>query len=273
MSIVLLIFILFLLGFFVSSLGSISGVGGGVIFVPALMILLSLEPFENIKFVSNLLVFITAAINVGINFYKKRINLLTLGVIACIALPSILFGNYLATLFDTRIIKIIIVVVLTIVTILLILFEYYFKNKIKIKIHEEKKWYLIKSASGNYINWMWIALITFMGCLMTSLTGMGGGPVIMPMLLLILMLEMKEASSLSHSIIAIASLINVVYSYQFFADGDLMLQIAIPMIVGSVLGTFVAIKIKKYIKKEIIIKWILIVLIWISIIKMILDLI
>ncbi|WP_157795154.1 hypothetical protein [Spiroplasma clarkii] len=51
-----------------------------------------------------------------------------------------------------------------------------------------------------------------------------------------------------------------------------MIENALPMICGVVGGTVLAIWFKKIIKKEVIIKWILIVLIWLSIIKIVYDL-
>lgn len=264
-----LIPILIIVALLVSVLGSISGVGGGVLFVPILLFLLVDNTFDEIRFVSTLLVFITALINVIIEIIKKRFSWLLSLLIIAVSIPTLFFGNYLASLINQKITQIIVIIILSIITILLS-FSDYLNKKIKIKPINKKAWYILKTNYGS-LNIFMVMLIVFLAGIVTALTGMGGGPIIMPLLLLTCGLTMKNSTPISHNIIAIASLISLCLSYQFFSNQTLNLQVSLPMVCGVAIGTIVAAFIKKRIENETYIKWLLIILIWISIIKMIID--
>ncbi|MBE4703778.1 sulfite exporter TauE/SafE family protein [Spiroplasma platyhelix] len=274
MNISILIPILIIIALLVSVLGSISGVGGGVLFIPAMLLLISdYYSFNQIRFVSTLLVFVSAFINVFLEFINKRFSWTLISLIAIIAIPTIFLGNYVSSLISQRITQIIVIVLLSIVTILLSCNNIISKKILLWKKDKvvKKSWYLLKTNYGLTINIFTIILITFLGGIITTLTGMGGGPILMPLLLLTCGLTMKQATPISHSVIAITAFVSLCLSYQYFSNQTLNLQISLPMTCGVVIGTIVAYFIKNKIKNEEIIKWILIVLIWISIIKMIID--
>lgn len=272
MNSILLIILLIIIALLVSILGSISGVGGGVLFVPVMLMLLPYS-FNEIRFVSTLLVFSSASINVGLEIIKKRFNYILISVILITAIPTVFLGSYLASLIDPKLSKIIVIVILSIVTILLS-----FSDLIKKKVANWKKakrqqqsWYILQTKYGLSINLFKVVVITFLGGIITALTGMGGGPILMPMLLLLCGLGMKQATPISHTVIAITSFLTLCFNYQYFSHQTLNLQVSLPMICGVVVGTLIAYFIKNKITNEAIIKWILIVLIWVSIVKMIID--
>lgn len=269
MNLLWLIPVLIIIGFFVSSLGAISGIGGGVLFIPLLLLLFPNRDFAELKFVSTLLVFTTAAFNVALMAFKRQVSWKLSLFILVISIPSIFLGLYLASLLDEKWTKLVVLIILIIVTTLLMLKDF-FKRKPTKEISPKAWWYL-KLPTGENINLFAIAGISFGGCLVTTLTGMGGGSLLMPLLVLICGLTFKKAAPLSHLMIAIAAGINLIFSYKMFGHGDLNLTISLPMLVGSIGGTLLAFFIKDKIKNENIIKWILILLIWASIIKMLLD--
>ncbi|AXK51522.1 sulfite exporter TauE/SafE family protein [Spiroplasma alleghenense] len=269
-----LIPILIVLALLVSALGSLSGVGGGVLFVPILLLLLTSKSIEEVKFLSTLLVFTSSLINVCYNLYKKSINYLVILIGLTFSIPMIFLGNYLVTLFDSNILKLIIGITLIFIGILLVLVEYKFKNKLLSTTVEQtnaKKFQFLKISDGNYISTFKVIIIALTGGLITSLTGMGGGPILMPLLLIWCKLSIKNAAPISHALIAGASLVSLITNYQFFQEFDLIVVHGLPMIFGVIIGTISAIWLKKYVKKEIYIKWVLIILIWASAIKMIID--
>lgn len=273
MNIAILIVILIIVALLVSVLGSISGVGGGILFVPILLLLLPDNSFSEIRFVSTLLVFASAFINVFLEFLNKRFSWILIALISVIAVPTIFLGNYLASLIDQKITQIIVIILLSIVTILLSFNDLISKKVLAWRKNKkiEDSWYILKTNYGISLNIFTIIVITFLGGIITALTGMGGGPILMPLLLLTCGLTMKQATPISHTVIAITSFVTVCLNYQFFTNQDLNLQVSLPMICGVVAGTIIAYFIKNKIKNEAIIKWILIVLIWASIIKMIID--
>lgn len=268
--IVVLTIILIIVALVVSILGSISGVGGGVLFVPILLFLLPNYSFSEIKFVSTLLVFASAFINVFLEILNKRISWTLIILILITTIPTIFLGIYLSSLINPRISQIIVIIILIIVCNLLS-FSNLLDRRLSSKTHHSKaNWYMLQT-NGISVNIFKIILITFLGGLITALTGMGGGPILMPLLLLICNLSIKQAAVISHTIIAITAFVTLCFSYQYFLNRPLNLQISLPMICGVITGTLIAYSIKNKITNEIIIKWILIILIWISIIKMIVD--
>ncbi|ATZ16294.1 hypothetical protein JN01_0292 [Entomoplasma freundtii] len=263
-----LIPILILIGFFVSLLGSISGVGGGVLFIPLLLLLFPNRDFAELKFVSTLLVFTTALFNVGFAAIKRQVSWKLSLFIVCLSIPFIFLGLYLASLLNPKWTQLVVLIILVIVTFLL-MFKDFIKRKPK-TLNVNHWWYL-KLPGGETVNLLAIGFIVFSGCFVTTLSGMGGGPLIMPLLVLLCALTFKQAAPISHLMIAIATGINLLFSYKMFGHGELNLTITLPMLVGSLGGTILAFFIKDKIKNEKIIKWLLIILIWCSIIKMLID--
>ncbi|AVP49334.1 MAG: hypothetical protein C5T88_01930 [Williamsoniiplasma luminosum] len=84
---------------------------------------------------------------------------------------------------------------------------------------------------------------------------------------------MKQATPISHTIIMVSSLVNLLVNYQLFGQGDLGLNYLLPLSFAALSATFLAFYLKKYFTKEIYIKWLLILLIWASIIKVIVYLV
>lgn len=273
MSIAILIPLLIIIALLVSILGSISGVGGGVLFIPILLFLLTDNTFSEIRFISTLLVFTSAFINVFIEVVKKRFNWILMTLIIVVAVPTIFLGNYLASLIDQRVTQIIALVILSIVSILLSFSDFFNKKVAQLKKvpTNQANWYILKTNYGISVNIFTIILITFLAGIITTLTGMGGGPIVMPLLILTCGLTMKQATPISHSVIAVSAFVSLCLSYQYFGNQQLNLQVSLPMVCGVFAGTIIAYFIKNKIKNEAIIKWILIILIWISIIKMIID--
>ncbi|QHX35744.1 hypothetical protein STIUS_v1c01890 [Spiroplasma sp. TIUS-1] len=269
MSLFILIPILFFGAILISSLGSISGVGGGVLFVPLLTMLLSNEG-SDIKFISTVLVFVGSLFNVIFGLIRKEISFLVIGISLVFSIPFVLLGNYLSDLISETISQIIVIIFLIIVTILLILSEYVFKHKDN-NIVVSSNWYTIRTKDSS-INLFKLITIIILGSLITAITGMGGGPILMPLLLLWVGLSMKGSAPISHIIIACTSLVNIIINYSMFQNTEIMINYILPMTIGVIIGSVIVVFVKKYIKNEIIIKWILISLIWISVLKMIIDL-
>ncbi|WP_342259159.1 sulfite exporter TauE/SafE family protein [Spiroplasma endosymbiont of Dioctria linearis] len=262
----------------ISILGSISGVGGGVLYVPLFLVFLN-DEMNEIKYISTFLVFLGSFMNVAIEIVKKRLNYKILLVGVVFSTISILIGNIISKSINSdAVIKIIVAITLIIVTFMLIYSEYFLKVKDSSqKQYKLNKNFYIINNEGDKINIILLSLISFIGGIITSLTGMGGGPIIMPLLIIIFSLKISSAAPISHTLIMVSSFISLILNpismgYNPWAVKEIWVKnlvFAIPVILGFI----AAIYLKKVIKKEIYIKWLLIVVIWISIIKIILDLI
>ncbi len=262
----------------ISILGSISGVGGGVLYVPLFLVFLN-DELNDIKYISTFLVFLGSFMNVAIEIVKKRLNYKILLVGVVFSTISILIGNVISKSINSdAVIKIIVAVTLIIVTFMLIYSEYF----LKVKDNSQKQYKLNKNFyiinnEGDKINIILLSLISFIGGIITSLTGMGGGPIIMPLLIIIFSLKISSAAPISHTLIMVSSFISLILNpismgYNPWAVKEIWVKnlvFAVPVILGFI----AAIYLKKVIKKEIYIKWLLIIVIWVSIIKIILDLV
>lgn len=269
MSLYVLIPILLLGAILISSLGSVSGVGGGVLFVPLLTLLLNVSSLE-VKLISTVLVFVGSVINVIFGLIKKDVSFLIIVISLVFSIPFVFLGNYLSNMISEQISQIIVIVFLIIVTILLILSEYVFKHN-TVKENKMNNWYIIKTRDSS-INLFKLITIIILGSLITTITGMGGGPILMPLLLLWMGLSIKNSAPISHIIISCTSLINIIINYTIFENSIILINYMLPMIVGVIIGSVGVVFVKKYIKNELTIKWILISLIWISVFKMLIDL-
>ncbi|PPE05438.1 sulfite exporter TauE/SafE family protein [Williamsoniiplasma lucivorax] len=270
------IVLLFFLTLLISFLGSLSGVGGGILYVPLLLLVVGdYYGIDQIKFISTFLVFTSALFNVLLEAYKKNINYWIILLAIIFATPAIFLGQYLNTVFNALIIKIIIIVFLGIVTLLLLLSEYVFKQKTYSKKPPQNKFWIVPLNKNDQtqINLLIIPVVAFCSGIITALTGMGGGPVIMPALILLCYLNMKQATPISHTIIMVSSFVSLMLNYQTFTNQTITLNYLLPLSVAAIGSTTLAFVLKKHFHKEIYIKWLLIILIWASIIKMIVDIV
>jgi uncharacterized membrane protein YfcA len=216
----------------VAILGTFSGVGGGVLHIPVMVWVLTEIDLKEIKFISTILVFASALINTAIAMYKKEINYWIMIVAVVVATPTIFLGNYINDLINSGITEIIIVILLSYVTIQLIINQYVFKKR-SVEQNMQRRWYHIYlQKNGKLVNGFFLCLVSFLTIIIESTMG----------------------------------------NENYFKDSHAMINVTTPMICGAVAGTVAAAFLKRFIKKEVVILWILIVLIWASIAKMIYDL-
>ncbi|ATZ18735.1 hypothetical protein ESOMN_v1c03530 [Williamsoniiplasma somnilux] len=271
MEIGLLIPLLIIITLVISVLGSLSGVGGGVLFLPLFLLLLVNNNFQEIKLLSTILVFTSSLINTCINFYKKQYNYLIFLNVIIFAIPGVFLGNYLETLINPKWVQFLIALLLLMVSIILILQMYVIKPNQKKEPIAKYNWiYIVQNQQK--INCLQLSLIIFLAGILTSLTGIGGGPIIMPILLIWLKLNLKVSVPISHSIIAVTSLITLITNYKVIGNYQIdWLTVVLPTIIGVIIGTLSAIYFKKYFKKDNYLRWILISLILGSSVKMFVD--
>ncbi|ASZ09387.1 sulfite exporter TauE/SafE family protein [Mesoplasma chauliocola] len=269
-----MIFLLFFAVATISILGSLSGVGGGVLFIPLFMLVLKDQSNENIKFLSTWLVLIGALINVLIELARKSVNPLVILVGCCFSLPAIFLGNFINSKMDQIVSQIIIVIFLSIVCIVLISQDLFLKNKKSFECNKNNRSKFkirINNFNDKRINWIFLGMISFIGGIITSLTGMGGGPILMPALILIFSLSMKEAAPISHSLIMVSSTFSIATNYEKFKDSEFAMKYILPLSFAVGIAMFISFFAKKIIKNERYIKWLLIILMIFSIMKMLFD--
>lgn len=193
-----------------SSLGSLLGIGGGIIIVPTLLSLGITKELATVS--SSLTVFAMSCLACYVYFRRKQGDIRTALLFGIGSIP----GSYLGVLFNRQVSPRLFNILFG-VLILLLLFLMMFKNKMP------------KLILGNVAK---IAFGIFIGVL-SGFFGIGGGPITVPILLVIFGLEQKTVSATSSYITLITAFTSVLSNV---TTGNNDLSLALFMIPGAILG-------------------------------------
>lgn len=233
--------IYFLLALFATTVGSFTGMGGGVIIKP-LMDVLGHYNVQTIGIVSSITVFSMAIVSVGKQIKAK--TTIPFKTAVPLGIGSVA-GGFLGEKSLTLIVNLlnanhIVTVVQNCVLAILILFVFlYMKNKDKIKG---------KNLDGIFVS---LAVGVFLG-ICSSFLGIGGGPINVALIIYLFSVSTKTATicSLITILFAQISKLTTVALTTGFAEFDL--SIAPLMIIGAILGGFIGAGLnKKYSEKTV----------------------
>ncbi len=261
-----IILIVLILGFSIGILSSISGIGGGVMYVP-LISLLFFYPINIAVGTSTFIILISSAAG----FYTHIRNKATDIRLALIFSSFSILGSLLCTIFfqilfpiNNDLLRIIFAVILILMGIILLnRARKGFKNKDEEEsiIYEEKQFGDFDKSDLKKS----IPLFLFGGFLV-NLLGIGGGVVYVPALHIILSFSIHQSVALSTSIIFFTTAFNtVVKSILGVVDFLLGLIVAIGSVFGAIIGAKYLKKIPKFTLQVII----AIVLVTLSIVMMV----
>lgn len=169
--------------------GSIIGIGGGIIFTPVLT-LMGLPPAQ-VSSTSLVAVTFTSISSVISYARHKRIKYRIACRIALLSVPGAILGVYLSTLISIGLFKLFFSIIL-IIAVIYILYNgstKFEKGKKKIQFNPYPVLYACAFAAG----------------IISSLFGVGGGIIFVPILLLLMGMKMYEAAPTSQFIIMIGS--------------------------------------------------------------------
>lgn len=221
-------FVYFLLALFATTVGSLTGMGGGVIIKP-LMDVLGDYDVKTIGIVSSITVFSMAIVSVLKQIkakteipYKNAIPL-GIGSVAGGFLGEKLL-TFIVNLFNAN--SVVTVVQNCVLTVLVLCVFLYMKNKRKIK---GKEW------DGVFVS---LAVGVFLG-VCSSFLGIGGGPINVALIIFLFSVNTKTATvcSLVTILFAQISKLTTVALTTGFSNFDL--SIAPLMIIGAILGGFI----------------------------------
>ncbi|MBR5202399.1 MAG: sulfite exporter TauE/SafE family protein [Clostridia bacterium] len=231
--------IYFLLALFATSVGSLTGMGGGVIIKP-LMDVLGDYNVQTIGVISSITVFSMALVSVAKQIKAKtKIPFET-------AIPlgfGSVFGGFIGERVLSYIVNalkingIVTVIQNTILAILILCVFLYMKNKNRIKSKELK---------GAFVS---LAVGIFLG-VCSSFLGIGGGPINVALIIYLFSVNTKTATvcSLITILFAQISKLTTVAFTTGFSEFDL--SVAPLMIIGAILGGFLGASLNKKCKEE-----------------------
>lgn len=222
------------LGVAAATLASMSGVGGGVFFVPIYLFLLDLE--ANIAVGTSKLVVAVVSIISGVTYLRQGSTSLRRAAPIMVAMiPGSMAGAYLVAFVNPRLLEIVLAAFIGYYSMRLLYrsLKGYISGS-EARIQEDR------TVARRYDNILMAGAGAVAG-VFAGLTGTGGGAVIVPILTTLRIAGLKEAvatSMLSISLGAIASA--VVHAYTGVIDYRAALPFAAGALVGSVLGPTLA---------------------------------
>lgn len=186
---------LIITGFFVGLMSSFFGIGGGGLMIPVLYFLFPHLPAQAIIPSSLGVIFLNSLIN-NYHFYKqeltpKKKTIINIGISATV---GAFIGSLLVHQIETQLLKNVFSVILIIVA---------SKTLFSKGLNESNQ---LNEVTDNTFK---IALTAFLGSLLSSLTGLGGGIIFVPMFLSYIKLPLIKISPYSNITMSFATLVGV----------------------------------------------------------------
>lgn len=193
------ILLLIITGLMVGIISSFFGVGGGIVAVPVLYALFPNLPPQTIIGTSLGMIFLNSILNT-FNFYNrgKRAETKIIFPMAIAIAIGVISGGKLTSVLNPKSIKIIFASVVFLVA-LKTLFT-------KIKATQDKDWTNNLKSTSSLIKSFFA---TFLGGIISGLTGLGGGAIIVPLFITILHMPFTEVPFYSNIIMGVGTLIGV----------------------------------------------------------------
>jgi len=216
------------LGFVAGILGSIIGLGGGIIIVPVLTFM----GFSPTLAVSNSLfaVFSNSVASTTMYARQKRIELSLGWKLGLMAVPGTILGAFVSSEISPDIFKILFALVLISSASYIFL-----KRKIEEKPIDVSRLLLVFSAGASF----------FAG-IISSLFGIGGGLIFVPLMVVALGISMKRAAPTSQFILMFASFSGLImHSMLGHPDYYQALLLSIGAFAGGILGARLSLEIKE----------------------------
>lgn len=187
------IIILVVVGIAGGMVGSILGVGGGIIFTPTLA-LLGFQPTSASS--TSLIAVAFTSISSTLSYARRRkIKYETAFKLAILAAPGAVLGAYLSAIISTELFRLIFSVILISAVVYMLLNSHFKERKVE---------------NGNSQYHQPVAYFcAFAAGVVSSLFGVGGGIIFVPLLLIVLGMRMYEAAPTSQFAIMISALIGL----------------------------------------------------------------
>jgi uncharacterized protein len=220
-------------GFFIGVLAALTGVGGGIVIVPFLILAYSFAPANAVG--TSLFAILITAVAATVGYYRqKRIDYKTGLLLAATTVPGALLGAFITSVTKPMILGLIFGVFLIFVALRVLLQASRFgrnlpshhsveENKLNLKAawHKTRRRLIVGVALG------------FFGGVASGLLGVGGGIVLVPIMSLVLEMDIHVAVATSMFTMIATSITGVV---QHSSLGNINFEYALLLGFGAVVG-------------------------------------
>ena len=211
---------LVLLGVGVGAYGTMIGAGGGFVLVPTLLLLYPNDPPELITSISLAVVFFNALSGTGAYIYQRRIDLLAANAFAAATIPGAVAGALVVGLLPRDAFDVVFALLLVLVSAFLVL-----RPTARIRQRGQGSGVvsrMLTDRSGDTYSYSYnlvagVAMSVVVG-FVSSLLGVGGGIIHVPLMVQVLLFPAHIATATSHYVLMISALVGTLVH---LASGDL----------------------------------------------------
>ncbi|HJX03816.1 MAG TPA: sulfite exporter TauE/SafE family protein [Dehalococcoidia bacterium] len=257
------IWIAALLGFVSSFLGGMLGIGGGVFIVPVLILFLHLPAHVAVS--SSLICIVATASTASITYINNNLTniRLSLLLIAC-SIPGAIAGSFIANSISTSTLVILLSILLVAIAVSMLF---------RVSPKEETLQQVIEADYNKRINrpywWSFYDLylqkdvyyritrlplgmvLSFLGGVISSIFGVGGGVIFVPVMALVMGVPIKIAIACSSFIIGItAACGSIIHYYHGYIQPLIIAPLVLGSFVGARLGSLAAQKVNAGLLKK-----------------------
>ncbi|MHA2503832.1 MAG: sulfite exporter TauE/SafE family protein [Candidatus Kariarchaeaceae archaeon] len=250
----LIIILLLVLGVLFAIIATLVGIGGGLLYVPSLIFLFSIDTI-NATLISSFVIVFTSSSGFLKYRQQKRIDMKTALIYLSLAIPGSVFGGYAAEQLDGTLLKQIFAILVGISAIRGIRKIYMNSKTVSdsnereaestpklppnrriVDIQGEVYEYNIKLNYG--------MIFAFLGGFIAGLLGVGGGIIFVPLLNVISGVPIHVAVATSTTMIVLVSTIAVITRFTERSltgelDLELIFSYGIPLALGSIIGAYI----------------------------------
>ncbi len=234
-----------LLGFGVGAVGTLVGAGGGFILVPVLLIVYPDDAPERITTISLAVVFLNALSGSLAYAHQKRIDVRSGLVFAAAAVPGAVLGAWAVRFLSRGVFNLVFGALLLVIALVVALRPVPRPREHK-RRHGEWERTLVDRTGHRYC-WSYRAELgvafSFLVGFISSLLGIGGGIMHVPILVMLLSFPIHIATATSHFVLAItafAGTLTHVLSGEFAHAWSRTLLIGLGVVLGAQLGAALA---------------------------------
>lgn len=218
---------LFILGVAVGTFGTLVGIGGGIILVPIFLLVMHYSPQHTVG--TSLAIVLLNAASGTIAYIRQKKIYYNAGIwFSLAALPGAFFGSYLSSYFTSKTFSIAFGVLLTLVAAVM-LFRAVGKKGQEPPFNKEEFRYNRPLGIG----------LSFIVGFLSSILGIGGGVLHVPILVYLLGFPTHIATATSHFVLAISSFFGVM---SHFLIGNILVLPAVSIGLGAVVGAQIGAK-------------------------------
>lgn len=223
--------ILPLLGFLAAIVAVMTGVGGGVFFVPLLTLAYGLVPAHAVG--TSLLVIVFSGLSASLGYAKQKKIFFRTGLLLAVAtVPGTVVGAFLTSILSSDVLGLIFGVFLSIVAIRIISVSKVFRKRKAEQVNLK----VVESEHELFENKTRFAMgfgLSFFAGLVSSLLGIGGGVLLVPIMALVMLMPIHVVVATSMFTMIFTSLSGVAQHYTL---GNIDFSYALLLAVGAIVG-------------------------------------